>query len=291
MTLEPTTLSAVLALTSAFLFALSIQIQNLGLRHAEPRPGVIVNIGTTALVFWIFSPFYLDTSYLLTSATVLFLVVGLFRPALSVNLAVAGVKLMGPTLTSGLAATNPLFAAGFAILLLGEEMTWPMALGTFAVVCGVAISALRPGGLTRNWPLWAIGLPLGAAFFRALGHPLTMMGLDEIPSPMYAGLVSYTVSIIVVYGSFRLQGRRMPTLTPGYLWFALSGTLNGISIYSLNSALSVGTLLTVAPIVACSPVFTILLGHFVFKKETITRQTVATIALVVLGIILVIVNP
>ena len=68
------------------------------------------------------------------------------------------------------------------------------------------------------------------------------------------------------------------------------GKLNCISIYTLNSALSVGTLLTVAPVVACSPVFTILLGHFVFKKENITGQTVATIALVVIGVILVVVS-
>ena len=291
MTLDPSLQSATLALTSAVVCALSLPVQNLGRKQADPRPGVVVNSGTTAIVFWIFSPFYLETSYWLTTATALFAVVGLFRPALSVNLAVAGVKHMGPALTSGLAATNPLFAAGFAILLLGETMTWPMAFGTLAVVGGVAVSAIRPGGLTRSWPLWAIMLPLGAAFFRALGHPLTMMGLDDIPSPLFAGLVSYTVSIIVVYGAFRLEGRRMPTLTRGYLWFVLSGSLNGISIYSLNSALSGGSLLTVAPIVACSPVFTILLGHFVFKKETITWQTVVTVGLVVSGVILVIVNP
>ncbi len=290
MTLDPTLHSAVLAITSAFLFALSIQVQNLGLGHAEPRPGVIVNIGTTALVFWIFAPFVVETSYWLTTATALFALVGLFRPALSVNLAVAGVKHMGPTLTSGLAATNPLFAACFAILILGEKMTWAVGLGTLAVVGGVAISAFRPGGLTRGWPLWAIGLPLGAAVFRALGHPITIIGLDEIPSPFFAGLVGYTVSIIVVYGSFRLQGRRMPTLSRGYLWFVASGLLNGVSVYSLNTALGLGSLLTVAPIVACSPVFTILLGHFVFKKETITRQTVATIAMVIFGVILVIAN-
>ena len=291
VTLDPTLLSAVLAITSAFLFALSIQIQNLGLKHAEPRPAVLVNISSTVVAYWILSPFFVHASYWLTSATAIFIVVGLFRPALSVNLAMAGVKHLGPTLASGIAATNPLFAACFAVLLLGEDLTWPMAIGTLAVVVGVAISTLRPGGITRGWPLWAIGLPLGAAFSRSLGHPLTMIGLAELPSPFFAGMVSYTVSIIVVYAVFRLEGRRMPTLTRGYLWFVLSGLLNGISIYSLNTALNIGNLLTVAPIVACSPVFTILLGLFVFKKETITWQTTVTIAMVVSGVILIIINP
>ncbi len=290
MNLDPTLPPVLLAITSAFLFALSIQIQNLALRSAEQRPGVIINIGATVLAFWILSPFYVQTSYWLTPATGLFIVVGLFRPALSISLAIAGVKHMGPALASGLAATSPLFAAGFAVMLLGEEMTWAIGLGTLAVVGGVAISAFRTGGLTRGWPLWAIALPLAAAFFRALGHPMTMIGLDRIPSPLYAGLVSYTVSFIVVYAIFRGQGRRLPTLTTDYLWFALSGLLNGVAIYSLNSALAMGTLLTVAPIVACSPVFTILLGHFMFKKETITRQTLATVAMVVAGVILVIVS-
>jgi drug/metabolite transporter (DMT)-like permease len=285
---ETSYLPTLLALTSAFLFALSIQIQNLGLGHADPRSGALVNIGSTAAVYWLLAPFFIETAYWLTPAAGLFALVGLFRPALSANLAVSAIKIMGPTLTSGLAATAPIFAAIFAVLLLDETLTWPLALGTAGVVAGVAVSAFRPGGITRAWPLWAISLPLGAAFFRAAGHPIIMIGLKELPEPFFAGLVSYTVSLVVAFLAFRIQGRAFEKLSWGYGWFAVAGVLNGISIYSLNSALKFGQLLTVAPIVSCSPVFTILMGYLIFKRETITWTTVATVGLVVSGVIVVV---
>lgn len=279
---------ALLAILSAFLFALSIQIQNLGLQSADPRTAALVSITATAAVYWLASPFFLESSYWLTSATLFFAGVGLFRPALSASLAISSIKVMGPSLTSGLASTNPLFAAGFAIILLGEELTLSIALGTTAVVAGVAVASMKPGGVKRGWPIWAIVLPLGAAFFRALGHPLTMIGMETVPSPLYAGLVAYSVSSVIAFGAYKMEGRKIPKMNGGYAWFALAGMINGASIYSLNSALKGGQLLTVAPIVACSPIFTIALGYLVFKRETITWQTLGTILLVVPGIILIV---
>jgi drug/metabolite transporter (DMT)-like permease len=43
----------------------------------------------------------------------------------------------------------------------------------------------------------------------------------------------------------------------------------------------------VVPIVSATPVFTLLLGFFYFGRETITWRTVATIGLIVPGVILV----
>ena len=288
MSIDPDNLPALLAVLSAFLFALSVQIQSLGLQSSDPRTAALVSIMATAIVYWLASPFYVQSSYWLTTGTLMFAVTGLFRPALSASLAMSSIKIMGPSLTSGLAATNPLFAAGFAIILLGEDITLSIALGTAAVVSGVAVASLKPGGVKRGWPVWALLLPLGAAFFRALGHPLSMIGMETVPSPLFVGLISYTVSSVVAYGAYRIEGRVVPRLTKGYAWFVLAGILNGLSIYSLNSALQGGELLTIAPIVACSPIFTIALGYLVFKRETISWQTVATIGLVVPGIILII---
>ncbi|NQW01208.1 MAG: DMT family transporter [Rhodospirillales bacterium] len=288
MSIDGDTGPALLAVLSAFLFALSMQIQNLGLQNADPRTAALVSILATATVYWLASPLYLESAYWLTAGTLYFAGVGLFRPALSASLAITSIKVMGPSLTSGLAATNPLFAAGFAIILLGEGITTSIALGTCAVVAGVATASYKPGGVKRGWPLWAILLPLGAAFFRALGHPLTMIGMETAPSPLYVGLVSYTVSSIIAFSAYKLEGRKIPRMNRGYAWFAVAGILNGTSIYSLNSALQGGKLLTIAPIVACSPIFTIALGYLVFKRETITWQTAITIALVVLGIILIV---
>ena len=288
MELTDNTLSTILAISSGFLFALSIQLQNLGLQNSDPRTGALISISSTTAVYWAFAPFVLESSYWLSWGTLCFIIVGLFRPALSVNLAMGSIKYMGPTLTSAIAATNPIFGVFFAVLLLGEVLSAPVALGTGAVVIGIIIGSIKTGSLIRGWPLWAILLPLGAAFFRAAGHPITMIGYETVPSPYFAGLVSYTTSFFVSSIAFRFEGRRLPMLTPNYWWFVVSGSINGLSLYSLNYALKVGQLLTVSPIVACSPVFTMLLGLFVFKKEVITLRTIITILLVVLGVVMVI---
>jgi drug/metabolite transporter (DMT)-like permease len=282
-------LPALLALTSAVLFALSIQVQSLGLDLVDFRSGALINISATTLMYWLLSPFFIESSYWFTEATLLFALVGLFRPALSLNLAVAGVKLLGPTLTSGLAATAPVFAAVFAIVLLDENITFPIAIGTIGVVAGILVMTAKPsGGMPRGWPLWAMLLPLGAAFFRAIGYPVTMIGFKELPDPFFAGLVSYSVSLVVALCLFKIQRLEFVKFSCGYAWFALAGMINGISIYSLNTALKFGQLLTVAPIVACSPLFTIIIGWLFLKREIITWHIVLSISLVVSGIIVVV---
>lgn len=272
------------------MFALSIQCQNMGLQEGEPRTGAMIGVVASALAYWVFAPFVVQAGWWLTWGTVLFCIVGLFRPSVSSSLAMASVRRMGPTLTSGLTATTPIFAAGTAMILLGERLTPMTAAGTLFVVAGIAVIALRPGGVARSFPLWALALPLGAAFFRALGHPITKLGYDSVASPFFAGLVSNTVSALVLLATLQV---RKATITGGvasYRWFIAAGLINAASLYSLNLALAHGPLLVVAPIVASSPVFVMLLGLLVFRKETITWRTVATIALVVPGVMLVAMN-
>ena len=120
------------------------------------------------------------------------------------------------------------------------------------------------------------------------------MAFEELPSPYYASLVSATVSALLGWGAFRLQGHRFKGGSDAsqwfaaYKWFLVSGILNGLSIFTLNTALEKGNVVTVMPIASAGPVFTLLLGLLVFRNETITWRTVATIALVVPGIVLVV---
>lgn len=279
-------LPSILALCSAFLFALSIQIANVGLRDMDSSVGVLIQISITATMFWLLSPWFVESWYWMTGAALIFAAVGLVRPALSANLAMASVRQLGPTLSSTLTATSPFFGVAFGVLLLGEMLTWPVAFGTLAVVAGTMLLARR-GDDKSVWPLWALALPLGAALIRAGGHALTKFGFDEVPSPFFAALVGHSVSFFVTATAATWRGslRRHRTTLLGGICFATSGLINGVSLLSLNTALYLGDVVAVVPVVSTSPLITLLLGVLIFKRERFTARGLAAMALIVPAVV------
>ncbi len=275
------------ALVSAFLFALTNHFQSIGLEGADARTGSIINIATGAVFYWLIAPFYLESWYWLTWGAFLFALVGIIRPSISSFLAIQSIHVMGPTLTSALTASAPIFGALFAVFLLDEQLDFKTAIGIALVIGGAVVASYRPQGIVRDWALWALALPLGAAFVRASGHAVTKLGLESVPSPSFAVMVSNTVSLVIALGAFRIEGRRITGNTRSHLWFVASGLTAAVSLHFLNSALQIGTLIAVVPVVSATPVFTMLLGLIVFRREPFSWRTVATIALVVPGVILV----
>jgi DME family drug/metabolite transporter len=217
----------------------------------------------------------------------MFAIVGIIRPAISTTLAISSIKMMGPTLTSSLTAATPIFGSIFAILILGERLTSPIAIGTAAVVAGAIVAAWNPKGLKRTWPLWAVALPLGASLIRATGHIVTKYGLLEVDSPSFAVLVGNTVSLGTAVLVFNRERRPLSGAGGSHLCFVAAGIANALSVQFLNNALAIGDVVAVVPIVSATPVFTLLMGFFYFGRETITWRTVGTMALIVPGVILV----
>src|SRR5690606_5269983 len=146
------------ALASAFLFALTNHFQSLGLEKSDARTGSLINIATGAVFYWLLTPFFLESWYWSTWGLVLFALVGIIRPSLSSFLAIQSIHVMGPTLTSALTASAPIFGALFAIFLLGEQLDLKTAIGIAAVIAGAVVASYRPQGIARGWPLWAIAL-------------------------------------------------------------------------------------------------------------------------------------
>ena len=278
-----------LSLLSAFLFALGAQFQSLGLVHMDSRSGAAITISTSAMLYLLVSPFFLNLEYLLEPAILIFVLVGLFRPAVSANLALAGLKFLGPTLSSTLTSTAPLFAVGLGIIFLDEVLNFSIGIGTLVIVLAIMMLAKKDGKISSGWPLWALALPIGAAAIRALAHVLTKVGMEEIPDAYLAGLIGFVVSAIVtlIIQKSRRVSSTISVKNPGTKWFMSASACFSLAVLSLNTALYNGQVIQVIPIVAASPIFTLLLSIGIFRQEVITKRIVLAVFMVVPAVMLI----
>ena len=257
-----------------------------GLRYATPLAGAAIGVPSTALMFWCLAPFLLDAGEFNLTAAGIFALVGLFFPAAVTLLTYTGNQRMGPTVTSAISCTTPMFALTGAILFLGEGLTLGNALGTAVIVLGMLALTWSGSARVRNWPLWAILLPVAAAGLRALAQVLTKTGLASWSNPYAAGLIGYSVSATVILVAAR-AGRSPNTKDRRAVpWFVATGFFNGSSLFLMYLALVKGQVSTVSPIVATYPLFTLIMSVLLLPHERIAPRAALGAVLTVGGVVL-----
>jgi uncharacterized membrane protein len=140
-----------------------------------------------------------------------------------------------------------------------------------------------------NYPLWALLLPLGSTLARAIAQSILKVGYLEVPSAVYASLVSTLVSLALFALYFFGTRRRLAGTPRDIRWLVAAGAVNAIAIFLLNAALESGRLSVVSPIAAISPAFSLLIG-LAFRTETIDWRKVAMLALVVPGVLAIVLD-
>jgi drug/metabolite transporter, DME family len=283
-------LAVTLSLAAAVMFGTGAQFTRMGLRSLKAQDGALITIVTATSLYWLFAPWYLRAEYWQASAVWLFVIAGIFRPAISTTCAMAGTALLGATISTTVSSTAPFFGLLLGVLVLGEVLTVELALGTGAIILGVMLLAQRGNGVHRaQWPLWALALPLAAALIRACAHLLTKIGMEDVPSPYFAGLVSYTASLLVILAN--LARRRQPIkpilANPDTRWFVAAGVLFGAAVTALNTALQYGPLSVVAPLVSLEALVVLVLGLTVFREATINPRVIAAVLIVVAGTVVI----
>ena len=128
-----------------------------------------------------------------------------------------------------------------------------------AVAGAVIITVTRPRDF-GSWRSWALLLPLGGALMRGVMPPVVKLGLEIWPSPLWACLIGYIMSSLVVLTVQRIRKGRFVAEAPrsGRLWFAVTGIINGLSALTLFAAVRNGPITLVAPLVAIYPLVTVI---------------------------------
>ncbi len=276
--------SAFWALAAAAGLGAAMVTTRLGLRYTTPLAGAAIGVPSTTLTFWCLAPFLLDTGGFNLAAAGLFALVGLFFPAAVTLLTFSGNQRMGPTITSSVSCTTPMFALSGAILFLGEALTAGNVLGTAVIVLGMLALTWADDARPRSWPLWAMVLPFAAAAMRALAQVLTKAGLALWGSPYAAGLIGYTVSAVVILTAAHMSGPRQLTDRRATPWFVATGLLNGGSVFLMYTALSKGQVALVSPIVATYPLFTLALSMLLLRQERVPPRVALGALVTVAGV-------
>ncbi len=280
-----------LAVLSSLCFGIALVTGRVGLRTLDARSGAAISIPTATVLFVIAAPFALDTSGFSADAAVLFVVVGLFFPAIVTLLTFRSNEELGPTVTSAVSGTAPLFALLAAGLLLDEKIPVQAAVAAAGVAAGIALLAWNPAtlrpGVAGGSLLWAVA----GAVVRGIAQVGAKAGLLLWPNPFAAGLIGYLVSSAAVIGADRMKhGERRGLTKQGVLWFGVTGALNGGAVLLMYGALSMAAVSTVAPIVAAYPLITAVVSAIVLRGEVITMRMLAGAVVTIAAIVYLVVS-
>jgi drug/metabolite transporter (DMT)-like permease len=276
-----------LATTAAAFFGAQAVLARRSMRHVDAQTGAMITIVTATTVFWMLGAFRFQADWWRSPAVWVFVVNGFVHPTVSMFLSFEANRRMGATVSAAIAGTTPLFAAAGAVLGLGEHVTPQILLGTLGTVAGIIVLSWARGG-RKEWAHSALFFPLGAAAVRAFNQVWTRFGLSLLPLPLFAATVSFSVASLASVAGYRATHGRLPLRLPlaGVAWAALGGLTVVVAILCMFSALNLGAVVVVSPVVSAYPLFT-LFWSLLFRQETLHTRILVGVALVVGGVILI----
>lgn len=274
-----------LSMLAALCFGSGMISSRIGLRHLEARSGAAISIPSATLLFVIAAPFAIDWTAMTVAALLAFAAVGLFYPAMVTLLTFRANEELGPTVTSAISGTAPLFAILAAALLLHERVPAQTVIAALGVAAGVALLSWRPGTAIDSAHRRALFWPVAGAVVRGLAQTGAKAALLLWPNPFAASLAGYLVSSTAVLGAehFRHGGRRRVTRA-GLLWFILTGIINGAAMLLMYVALARAPVSTVAPVIAAYPLVTVAGSLLFLRDEKPGLHAIAGAAITVLSI-------
>lgn len=274
------------ALSSAFVFALALNLTQFGMRHMPVALGSMVSIPTACTLFWLTSPWTADFSGWRDDAVWLFLAIGLFYPAAVTILTFEASRYLGPNVTAALGNLSPLVAVAAGVLWLGEALGLRQVAGIAVLVAGVSMLTTNRSWAGGTWPMWAILLPLTASLLRGLGQPLLKLGFTWWHNPRVATLFCYITSatVVIVVGLLRNRGGGMRFTPKGIAWFMLVGVGNGVATWLGIEAVARGPVSLVAPVVSSHPLFTLAIGAVILRRVKVSAAQAIGVVLAAVGV-------
>lgn len=274
-----------LALITSVLYASALVSARAGLRYSTATTVTLVSILMQNLILW--------TAVLATGGLrdvplfgiLLFTLVGIFQLGVRL-LAYSGVEKIGASRSSALQSISPLVSAVMAIIILGEEPSVLIVMGTVLVVAGIILVSWKPEQQLAEFRRWHLLLPLGAAFLTGMNHPIRRYVLLLANEPLFFSALMGSVSLagFLVYMAASPRPQKLVWDRRAFWPFIGTGLCETFSILFIITAISMGRVVVVAPIAASYPIWALIEARiFLRQLEPINLKIILGVASVVAG--------
>lgn len=277
----------ILALFSAFSFASFTICARLGLNYSTPITATFISLSVRTVALW--SAVFLTGGIPTVEpiAVVLVVVLGIIQTATSL-LTFTGLYRIGASRSEPLRNSSPLWSTIIAIAILHEQAGFAILLGTILVVVGVTLISWCPAITTSAYRWWDVFFPLAAAFLAGIAFPVRRYALTISNEPLFFAAVIAVVSFLCFTVFLLMPTTRGPLHCSRSVLALLvaAGCFEALGALLAMMALSVGRVVVVAPIVATTPLWTLLMILVLLRgQEQVSRRTVLATACVVSGTI------
>jgi uncharacterized membrane protein len=281
-------IAEILAILSAAFTAMNTISIRKGLRNSNPISGLFVSTIVLTACLWVLASANLLVTRFSLFGILAFVMDGILGTALARSLMFVAVEKVGASVTTSVLASRSLFGAIFAIILLHEELTALLLLGTILVVTGIVV--LSEGGHKQDWKRRDLIFPLGTSLLFGLQNVVVKIGLNEMNSPITGSTISATTALLVITAYLIFAGKKKNLMLnkASNKFFSLAGIFIVLVLLSLYGAIGIGKVVVVMPLVSTAPLFTIFFSYFLLQNiEKITLRIVIGAILTVLGATLV----
>ena len=285
------------ALAAAFCWTLSPVLYKVALSDAKPIPANISRCISTTLFLvaclgtsgrlWNLATLGIDSLLLASFSGI----VGLF---LGDTMYMMSLALIGVSRAVPISCAYPLFTTFFAVLFLGEGVTFFLLLGTVVIIVGTwLVSRERTGSssVTRSVLFKGVFIALATAIVWSVSvtlmdHALELSQMATVDSALVVNTVRMSATTLLFLALSPLIDRRfsfMKLKRKTWVILALGGIVAlGLGWVLLAVSLSQIETSRAVPISSVSPLFATIIGAF-FLKEKVTVRIFIGSVLIVLG--------
>ena len=272
----------VIALCASLSYACVLVSSRRGMQYSTPKTVTLISLIVHTVSTWI--------AVLLTGgippvdalAVYVFIVAGMLQPIIRLC-TYTGVHRVGASRSAPIRSTHPMFGVFVAITVLGESAGLVTLAGVVSVVCGIVLITWKPASEVVSFRWWEFLFPLTASLLAGIVHPMRRFALSISHEPLFFAALVGIVSLVcfLIYTPFSRE--RLVWDRRAMLPFFAAGAAETCGILFVITALGVGSVVTVSPLVGISPLW-VLLGTVIFLRdlEQVRTQTVVG-ALCVIG--------